>query len=281
MKNEAQGPRKFFVYKITNLKNLKFYIGKTSGENPENRFESHKNNSRRGSKDCPKLYNSIRKHGIENFKFEIISEFETENEAYEREEELIDITDNIYYGLNAKPGGFGYRSGKDHPSYGKSYSAGEKNGMYGKTGPLNPFWGKDHSPNFVLSIKKRNRVLSDKQVINIKKMIVDKVGYKEISKKFNIGMPTIHRIKNGERYADIGPKLELGRYNQPISNDQLEEMLLLWKSNPQILNGRNETNEFYTTNIKNKYNISRKTFKDFVNNKTFKHIYSKVYAQTT
>lgn len=55
------------IYKITNLKNGKFYIGQT--QDIVRRFAEHKAKSLKGKEV---LYQEMRKYGIENFKFEVI-----------------------------------------------------------------------------------------------------------------------------------------------------------------------------------------------------------------
>jgi group I intron endonuclease len=58
------------IYKITNLINNKVYIGQTIQKNPKMRWYAHLNYAKNGVKGH--LYDSIRKHGIENFKWEIL-----------------------------------------------------------------------------------------------------------------------------------------------------------------------------------------------------------------
>jgi hypothetical protein len=53
------------IYKIINKITKDIYIGKTK-KSIQKRFSQHINNASRGSLDCPKLYNAIRKYGIEN-----------------------------------------------------------------------------------------------------------------------------------------------------------------------------------------------------------------------
>jgi len=206
MDSTSQAPKLFFIYKITNLINKKIYIGKTSKDNPYVRWYNHsKFPYYESTKDnCPKLYNAIRKYGIENFTFEVIDSFETESEAYQAEENLVEKLDTIKNGMNTVPGGFGTSSGEKNQMYGKGYLiSGEKNGMFGMTGNKNPFYGKEHSTEFIVAIKKQNRVLSDDQVRDIKIMISNKINYNIIAAKFNIVLATISRIKHGHRYADI------------------------------------------------------------------------------
>jgi hypothetical protein len=71
--------------------------------------------------DREKLYNSIRKYGSENFsEAEILSSFETEEEAYAAEAKFIVKYDSVKNGLNITSGGGGVGSGANHPNYGQS-----------------------------------------------------------------------------------------------------------------------------------------------------------------
>jgi group I intron endonuclease len=58
------------IYKITNTVNSKVYIGQTIQENPKMRWYEHCACARAGKKSY--LYDSIRKHGVEMFTWEII-----------------------------------------------------------------------------------------------------------------------------------------------------------------------------------------------------------------
>lgn len=67
------------IYKITNKINNKIYIGK-SQECYKQRFKEHTTSALSGSTKCPKLYNAMRKYGIENFICEKIDERDTQRE---------------------------------------------------------------------------------------------------------------------------------------------------------------------------------------------------------
>ena len=67
------------IYKITNLTNNKIYVGKHSCENLEDNYM--------GSGKW--LNRAIKKYGIENFKKEILHIFDTPDEAYRKEKELV------------------------------------------------------------------------------------------------------------------------------------------------------------------------------------------------
>lgn len=103
------------VYKTTNLINGKMYIG----------VDSKNNELYLGSGKILKI--ALEKHGIENFKKEVVKEFLTLKEAYFYEKELIDLLDavnsKLYY--NVTKGGKGGWShidtkGSSNPMYGKS-----------------------------------------------------------------------------------------------------------------------------------------------------------------
>ena len=92
------------IYKITNTINNKCYIGQSI--DIEKRFRQHKNNydnSNELSYDAH-FYRAIRKHGIDNFKFEIIEECE-QDRLDEREIFWIDYYDSFYNGYNSTLGG--------------------------------------------------------------------------------------------------------------------------------------------------------------------------------
>ncbi len=95
------------IYLITNLINQKVYVGVSS--NPVKRWNRHKSNAQR--KQNHPLYNSINKHGLENFKFEIILNNLTELQAYQNEKELIIKYDSINKGFNLSSGGIGGGTG--------------------------------------------------------------------------------------------------------------------------------------------------------------------------
>ena len=96
-----------FIYRITNLVNGKKYIGETALKDPLKRWQSHLHSIREG-RGCPLLRKAIEKHGVENFKFEVICEC-THEERYEKEKEFIatenSIAPNGYNVLKGGPGG--------------------------------------------------------------------------------------------------------------------------------------------------------------------------------
>lgn len=111
----------YYVYKITNQINNKIYIGKAS--DPYVRWHVHKTTARLGANNpiyegrgaYNYIHRAINKHGEENFLFEIIAEFRSEEKSFAHEILLIKNmqTRNPKIGYNLTDGGEG-SSGRRH-----------------------------------------------------------------------------------------------------------------------------------------------------------------------
>lgn len=88
----------YTIYKITNTINGKYYIGKHQTKDLDDGYM--------GSGKI--LRYAIRKHGIENFKKEILHVFDTEQEMNDKEKELVVISEETYNLCDGGHGGFGY-----------------------------------------------------------------------------------------------------------------------------------------------------------------------------
>lgn len=88
----------YTIYKITNILNGKFYIGKHQTKNLDDGYM--------GSGKLIKA--SIKKHGIENFKKEILHVFDTEAEMNEVEAKLVTLDEGSYNLCPGGQGGFGH-----------------------------------------------------------------------------------------------------------------------------------------------------------------------------
>jgi len=85
--------RKFYLYKITNKVNQKIYIGMTC--RPETRFKEHCSQH----STCTKLRNSIQKHGVVNFQYEVLC-IGSEKYILDLEEKAIIAYNSITDGYN-------------------------------------------------------------------------------------------------------------------------------------------------------------------------------------
>jgi len=74
---------KMYVYTIKNLVNGKMYVGQTVQINAKMRWYSHCDMARKGKKSY--LYDSMRKHGIENFLWEVVDRANNINELNDLE----------------------------------------------------------------------------------------------------------------------------------------------------------------------------------------------------
>ena len=92
------------VYAHVNKENRKTYVGITSKNKPEQRW-----NSGRGYKENPHFYAAIQKYGWDNFEHVIIGRYLSEREAKSLEKEFIKFwrTQDPLYGYNMTSGGDG------------------------------------------------------------------------------------------------------------------------------------------------------------------------------
>ena len=97
------------IYCITNIVDGKKYIGqalsyiykkgKTVKHGVEGRFKIHKHDALKGSESCPKLYNAMRNHGIDNFKTELIKICLAQDLLNEETKKILEL-DTIKKGYN-------------------------------------------------------------------------------------------------------------------------------------------------------------------------------------
>ena len=90
----------YLIYKVTNLRNGKIYIGMT-GHSFQHRWNQHLADVRNHCNDYV-FHKALKKYGIEEFKTEIVSTGLTKTEAQQREIELIRECNSYYLG------GWGY-----------------------------------------------------------------------------------------------------------------------------------------------------------------------------
>ncbi len=136
------------IYMATNIANGKSYIGQTI-QSLRIRSNSHINESLRGVDDIY-FHKAIKKHGREDFKWEIIAECISLEELNRTEVEMIKKYDTFGNGYNLTEGGEGKVGCKYTDESKKKMSKANK-------GKNNPNYGKHHTKESKKKISKANR----------------------------------------------------------------------------------------------------------------------------
>lgn len=113
-----------YIYVIQYKKDNRLYVGQTA--NPKRRWPTHINSAnlvKNGGQSTGTIYISraMAKYGIENFEFQIIEEWETQDEVDDAEIFWIEFFQcrGKGRGFNLSPGGLGPGLGAEHPNFGK------------------------------------------------------------------------------------------------------------------------------------------------------------------
>lgn len=209
----------YYLYKITNLVNDKIYFGKA--HNIKHRWNGHKNAAKRKTPgDYFYIHKAMNKYGFDNFKIEIIEEFEIEKEALNAEIAAIAKynTKDRSIGYNLTDGGDG-GSGYKFTDEQRANLSRAKKGKY--TGSENPFWGKKHTEEFKAghavtmksiyenNVKKYDSLNSAQCSLNLAKCLeiqvkylTKKYSFENLAEEYSIGLKLIHKILHGH-YAVI------------------------------------------------------------------------------
>jgi len=219
----------FYLYKITNLKNGKIYVGKAA--NIKKRWSQHKTAAKiQALNDFSYLHRAMLKHGFDNFVIEEIASFETEEEALAQEiahiEKFGSRNRNIGYNLTeGGDGASGYKHtdaakqkmseskknvfiGEDNPFYGKTHSEETRaimsNAASQRTGDKNHFYEKAHTEESRelqrLNHRDKEKFFTEEDIKEIKyKKQILKITYKEMAKEYDVHWKTIANAVNGKK----------------------------------------------------------------------------------
>ena len=308
-----------FVYKITCLITNKLYFGKSNEKRKRWENEHSKNpwiKKKPGQKDaCPKLYRAMRKHGLKNFKYEIVEYFQTAKDAFIAEDKYINMYNTIEKGMNLQRGGQYLLDAKfyEHSDQAKAEVA-KKKGKYPlelirnikralahqvsyteitrRFGISRIYMGKIKRGTYFIWLmpklndlidKKRfekmptehneramfnnpNNVVSENDILEIKKLILAGNKYSHIAKQFNIENGVVERIAIGKQWNSIGPKLNMPKRHF-LTEDEAKHIIYLWKSSQPI-----KMTQFLRQNeIKHPF-MTRDAVRSIVENRTFKHL---------
>lgn len=215
------------IYKITNTINGLVYIGCTVNS-LKKRFYEHIYRCEKTDYKS-KLYNAIKKYGIDNFKIELVEECDLSC-IYENEKKYIDLYDSYHNGLNSTFGGEGCIGYKHSPEIRKKISMSTKNGNSHKGKTYEELYGDravEERENRKKTVQKKwDTITIEQKELRVSKMIdsvqkKSKYGIelvKEIKTKINEGKtvkelkelyPQIKRdgffyeLKNGKRWSNI------------------------------------------------------------------------------
>jgi hypothetical protein len=171
----------YTVYKITNIINGKFYIGKHITNNLKDDYM--------GSGKLIKK--AIEKYGLENFKKEIIKVYSNENDMNIAESILVDLTDNNTY--NLQPGGKGdwsYVNGNNlsNTTYLKNK----------KSNTMKEYWTEERKKEKSEDMKEYNKINGTERYRDIVKKRYEDPVYME---KFRLKMNSVNKDINKRKDA--------------------------------------------------------------------------------
>lgn len=196
------------IYKITNLKNNKIYIGLTTLKSAQCRFTKHVSEAKNSTENRYFL-NAINKYGKENFKIEEIDFAYTIEELKQKEINYIKLlrsTDrNIGYNLSEGGDGTpGVLKSKETRDKIRQKALGRKVSEKTKEYMSNLYKGKKAHPNTLLNIQKHNLNTSKKieqydEKLNLIKTF-NSIG--ELVKSENVDRSGISQYINSNKFEN-------------------------------------------------------------------------------
>lgn len=221
------------IYKYTNKKNGKIYIGQTI--NPSQRFNQHKSsafNERDKSYNYP-LHRAFRKYGIEQFDYEVIASTEDTEALNLLERYFIEKFDSIKNGYNILEGG------------------------------LNSTREMKDETKLKLTFSSRSE-LTKEEVIELRIAYQNHLSPSEIYNnkyKDRLQYASFMNIWSGKRYGMIMPEVFEEKRRAKLNEEIVYNIRL----------DRIKENLSYEK-LASKYNISKSTISDIINNRTWKQV---------
>lgn len=211
------------IYIIKSSATPKVYIGQT-WYTIKTRMSTHKRNARNGTAKNWKLYNSMRKYGIDSFIMESIETCTSQEKADELEDFYILRYDSINKGLNLRRGGAAGIFSEEARKKMSASKMGEKNNRYGITGPNHPMHGKHHTDEAKKKIseaakqqvrapitnQEKDRLttmshaiakLDEQMVREIKILLKNGKASAEIARMYGVSESNIRHIKKGNTWS--------------------------------------------------------------------------------
>lgn len=201
------------IYKITNVKNEKVYIGKSI--DIQRRWIQHRSSLNRNVHRSGHLQNAWNKYGEDNFIFEILCETNSELETNEQE---------IYY--------IGLYNSTDE-NYGYNLRSG------GEGGTLND----ETKQKISISHRGLGSDLSEDVVRQIKMAIYCLMDRKEISEKFKVSQKIITSIAIGQSFNYVCEELndKIHNIKQKLIDNRNNEFLFMYDNGMTITEITNKT----------------------------------------
>jgi group I intron endonuclease len=235
----------FYVYKITNKINNKIYIGKAN--DPEVRWKKHLYTAKYGEKKYgfQYIHAAIKKYGVENFIFEIIGSYPSEDDAFNAEMHYIAElkSKNRNFGYNLTDGGEGPSGRVQSEEEKKKRAESIISGNY--RGDRSKHFGKKHTEEHKKNISEGNKgkILSPeiRQHISESKM-GNKNGMYGRPQSFE------NRKERGIKVSETKSKKD--NSNKPVSTETIEKLKLAVKENKSRLLADEQKNsiiELYDT----------------------------------
>lgn len=217
-----------YIYKITNIVTGKCYIGETIQHDYQKRWQKHLN-SLNYKEGCPVLKASMKKHGIRNFKFEIlIICFDADLVRYEKEY-IKKYNSQIPNGYNILSGG---QIGDGMVGYKHSPETIEKIKQKGKE-------FREKNPNHFETYREKHKDALNK--IDLSSLVKNSEKFKLAMEKRRLDIKNGNNIVSDEKKKKISESLKkyYDKNGKNTISDKHREIVRLARSKPVLQYNKN------------------------------------------